>query len=77
MKKITLTIIFACFVTFIFGQSAKIDSLLNLKKNAKNDTIRGFIYLELGTLIEPNSPDSAISYYKKAIDLMDFHISVY
>ena len=45
------------------------DSLLQVLKNAPEDTSRVYLYIEIGQQYENNIPDSAAYYYLKARDL--------
>jgi tetratricopeptide (TPR) repeat protein/serine phosphatase RsbU (regulator of sigma subunit) len=53
------------------GQNRKIDSLWTVFKNAKNDTTRIRQYLEIGKEYQKENLDSALSFYKNALNLSE------
>lgn len=56
----------------LYGQKSKTDSLWNVYKKAKNDTVRILLLNEkIGFLYERFNPDSAIFCYEKAVGLAE------
>lgn len=72
------SILFFCIFIFCLGSLAvgqtRIDSLLNVLKNAKHDTVRARLYVEAGNLLEREKPDSSLFYYQKALTLIEKEI---
>ncbi|PLX08659.1 MAG: hypothetical protein C0594_05990 [Marinilabiliales bacterium] len=52
----------------------KVDSLLNVFKQAKHDTLRVQAYIDIGYICEDDFPDTAIYYYTKATEMVDIAI---
>jgi serine phosphatase RsbU (regulator of sigma subunit)/tetratricopeptide (TPR) repeat protein len=74
MKRIrNVIMVVLTFFSFnnIYGQSQKLDSLWDIFKKTKFDTIRCNIYLEIGNLYLFNNPDSAIYYFNKCLQLAE------
>jgi serine phosphatase RsbU (regulator of sigma subunit) len=74
MKRITLSVVVLFSILNgkdPYAQNNKIDSLWKVFIHAKHDTTRVRIYLEIGSKFERKNPDSAIVYYKKALDIAD------
>ena len=76
IRNILIIILTLGFCINIFGQKSKIDSLWNVYKNAKHDTIRILLLNEkIGFLYERFSPDSAIFCYEKAVGLAEKNLA--
>ncbi len=69
MKKF-VTILIACLSSYYsIAQQVSIDSLQNLLRNAKEDSAKVFLYIEIGNQYEYNDPNTAGHYYLLARDL--------
>ena len=70
--KINFLIFFSIFSSIIlFGQNHKIDSLNEVFNNAKHDTTRCNIYLEMGEIFENKNPDTALYFYNLSLKLAE------
>ncbi|MBI4647874.1 MAG: hypothetical protein HY738_15110 [Bacteroidia bacterium] len=71
MKSIlTLLIIINVISVSIYAQSQnqqQVDSLFNILKTTKHDTVKVKLYLEIGETFENNFPDTTFYYYNKAL----------
>jgi PAS domain S-box-containing protein len=70
MKKthILFAILF-CFLSNAFSQKNVVDSLLNNLKNAKNDSIKCELYIQLGKYFKSENSDTTLYYYNQSLKL--------
>lgn len=54
----------------------QLDSLCNVYKNAKHDTTRIELLIDIGDLFEYDIPDSAIYYYQRAVDMAESNLGI-
>lgn len=65
-----LKFIFLFVPVLVYAEhNAKQDSLLNLINKEQNDTLRAEYYLQIGDLFQYDEQDTAIYYYRKALDI--------
>ena len=69
-------IVLFCFVNDIFAQSTTIDSLRQIYSNTQNDSVRiKLLNEDFGNEFRWINSDSAIFYYKKALEISDKNLS--
>ncbi|MBS1647658.1 MAG: tetratricopeptide repeat protein [Bacteroidetes bacterium] len=68
IKKLFLFAITGLLFFCAKAQSKKIDSLLNVIKTSKEDSVRFSAYFELGVHFQGNNPDTALYFHAKALD---------
>jgi len=75
MKKLILYIILILMLSDTWKAKAlnKIDSLLTICEKASVDSIKIKIYVNIGDILIDNSPDSALLFYSKALNLLNIY----
>ncbi len=71
MKKLTLILLITLNLQLVtvFAQQTTIDSLKQVIATAKQDTNQVKILLKLGDQYRYTTPDTALYYYRKALDI--------
>jgi serine phosphatase RsbU (regulator of sigma subunit) len=68
---IVLSLVLGCsFSISLLAQSNSLDSLWNLHKKAKTDSVKATILFDIGDYYQQTSPDTSLYFYNQAMDLV-------
>ncbi len=73
--KLFLVLIIICSVPQVQGQANKSDSLWQVYKQTKKDTVRIQLLLDLGDIFMSKTPDSSLYFYYKALAITDISLA--
>lgn len=71
MKRLKALILTTLISLTVISQNSSIDSLNKLFAESEHDTTKILLLIEVGDILEFESPDSALFYYKKALNLCE------